>query len=83
MPTKPYPVTRVIRSEAVHRADRATWRIEMDLADDADESRQSEHLRLMTQVSIPLPPDRPTLELTALLRVRSLLDLQIRVLQSP
>ena len=78
--TKPYMEESVIPTV---QALPDSYRYGATLADHRDEASQKERLSILTHVPLPLQTGRQGLHLTALLRVRELLDQQIRAMQSP
>jgi len=82
MATKPYQMMRQARAPETLAGIPPVWKCRYELADTPSVSAQRERLCIRTHVSAPLPDHPQALVLAALLRVRELLDQQIRAMQS-
>lgn len=87
MATGPFQVMRQIRvdqdSSGLPLGQPVRWRVELELQDTADVSRQKDCLAIRTIVAGPLPGHPQAVLLGALQHARDLLTAQIEAMQSP
>ena len=81
MATNQYTAMRIINRELVQSSTGETWRLWVELSDDAEESSQGELLVIRTHITGPTPGTSRGWELMAVKRVHALLGERLKKMQ--